>query len=89
MKNNLLLAFVLVLGLTGFVMIHNVAAEDAPVNVGNKICPVSGEAMMEGQEATVEYKGKVYNLCCGMCKKDFLKEPEKYIQVLKDKGEVK
>lgn len=55
---------------------------EKPVNVGNKICPVSGEEiggdMGEGVE--VEYKGKIYNLCCAMCKKDFLKDPEKYIK---------
>ncbi|MCB9757452.1 MAG: TRASH domain-containing protein [Candidatus Omnitrophica bacterium] len=37
---------------------------------------------MTGQEVTVEYKGKVYNLCCEMCKKDFLKDPEAAIKKL-------
>ncbi|MCA9394547.1 MAG: YHS domain-containing protein [Candidatus Omnitrophica bacterium] len=49
------------------------------VDVGNKICPVSGEeigAMGEGVD--VEYNGKIYHLCCKMCEKDFKKNPEKY-----------
>lgn len=48
------------------------------VNAGNKICPVTGEAVTEGSKATYEYKGKVYNLCCAMCINEFKKDPEKY-----------
>ncbi len=77
MKKNLILAIALVFSIAGFTMIRNVAAEDAPVKVGNKICPITGEKITEGADNTVEYKGKVYSLCCGMCKKDFLKDPEK------------
>ena len=51
--------------------------------VGNKICPVSGEKIVMEKKGTIEYKGKTYNLCCSMCKKDFLKDPEKYIEKLK------
>ena len=57
-------------------------AAQAPVEVGNKICPISGEALMEGQEAKVEYNGKIYNLCCAACTKDFLKDPEAAIKKL-------
>lgn len=53
------------------------------VEVGNKICPVSGKEIVMENKGTVEYNGKIYNLCCSMCKKDFLKEPEKYIEKLK------
>ena len=52
-------------------------AVTAPVNVGNKVCPVTGEKVSGAD--TVEYEGKVYNLCCPMCKDEFLKNPEKYI----------
>ena len=54
-------------------------------NVGNKICPVSGEKVGGdmGDPVKVEYKGKVYNLCCTMCAKDFKKDPEKYIKIIK------
>jgi len=33
------------------------------VDVGNKICPVSGEKIDEKMKATYEYEGKVYNFC--------------------------
>jgi YHS domain-containing protein len=48
-----------------------------PVNVGNKFCPVTGEKV-SGSD-TVEYQGKVYNLCCAMCKDTVLADPAKYI----------
>ncbi|MDO8489261.1 MAG: YHS domain-containing protein [Candidatus Omnitrophota bacterium] len=51
------------------------------VNVGNKICPVSGEKVGEGMEpATYEYQGKIYNFCCSACIPEFKKDPEKYIK---------
>jgi len=61
------------------------ASKDA-VAVGNKICPVSGEKVptpgeknaMGDKPVKIEYKGKIYNLCCPMCIKDFKKNPEKY-----------
>ncbi len=49
-------------------------------NVGNKICPVSDSVIKKGEGGSVEYGGKVYNLCCAMCSKDFKKDPKKYIQ---------
>ncbi|MGE0269413.1 MAG: TRASH domain-containing protein [Candidatus Omnitrophota bacterium] len=53
-----------------------------PVEVGNKICPVSGEKVGEmGDVVTYEYNGKIYNLCCAMCAKDFKKNPEKYSNI--------
>jgi YHS domain-containing protein len=59
---------------------------DAPnametVNIANKICPISGqpvEAM--GAPVPVEYNGKMYNLCCKMCAKDFQADPEKFMK---------
>ena len=70
------------------------------VEVGNKICPVSGEKVPEpgakgdmGEAVKYEYNGKIYNLCCKMCIKDFKKDPEKYIKKvdaeLKASGEQK
>ena len=61
------------------------ASKDA-VEVGNKICPISGDKVpapgekgtMGAEPVKVEYKGKIYNLCCPMCIKDFKKNPEKY-----------
>ena len=59
------------------------------VEVGNKICPISGDEIpAQGEKGTmgdkpvkIEYKGKIYNLCCLMCVKDFKKNPEKYSAV--------
>ncbi len=62
------------------------------VEAGNKICPVSGDKIpAPGEEGTMgdepvkyEYNGKIYNLCCKMCIKDFKKEPEKYSKIADD-----
>lgn len=58
------------------------AAPAAAVNVGNKACPVTGEKIAELGKDTVEYEGKVYNLCCPMCKEQFLADPAKYIAIV-------
>ena len=65
-------------------------ADTATVEVGNKICPVSGEVIAEmgdGKGFQVEHEGKIYNLCCSMCAKDFKKDPEKFIQKIKEELE--
>lgn len=55
------------------------------VNVGNKVCPVSGEAIGSmGDGYKVVHNGKEYNLCCEMCVKDFKKNPEKYAKIAED-----
>lgn len=54
-----------------------------PIEVGNKICPVSGAEIKKEEVYQVEYEGKIYNLCCKMCLKDFKKDPQKYIEKLK------
>ena len=62
------------------------------VEVGNKICPVSGDPIGgdgDGDEddmetVTYEYNGKIYNLCCKACTKDFKKDPEKYSKIADD-----
>ena len=98
MNKKLVLAGLLILGLAGYAAAEmnmppaDSKATEAPaaaVNVGNKICPISGEKIVMGKEGHVVYKGKEYNLCCNMCLKDFNKDPEKAIQTLKDKGEIK
>ncbi|MFH1678037.1 MAG: YHS domain-containing protein [Candidatus Omnitrophota bacterium] len=53
-------------------------------NVGNKICPVSGEKIDEKTKATYEHKGKIYNFCCPMCLDEFKKDPEKYIKKVEE-----
>lgn len=57
-------------------------AEVGPIEVGNKICPVSGEEIKEGEVYKFEHEGKIYNFCCSMCVKDFKKDPQKYIDIL-------
>ena len=54
-------------------------AMTAPVNVGNTVCPVSGNKIDEPGKYTVEYQGKVYNLCSAACKDEFMKDPDKYV----------
>ncbi|MDD5449820.1 MAG: YHS domain-containing protein [Candidatus Omnitrophica bacterium] len=60
------------------------SAQTAVEEVGNKICPVSGEEITEEGKATYEYKGKTYNFCCPMCIDEFKKDPEKYIEKIKE-----
>ena len=62
------------------------AAADKAVEVGHKFCPVSREKVGAGMGKVVkkEYKGKIYNLCCNMCIKDFDKNPEKYTKIVDD-----
>jgi len=55
------------------------AAPAVAVNVGNKICPVTGMTIAKEGEYTVEYEGKVYNLCSSACKDEFLKDPKTYV----------
>ena len=57
-------------------------ASQQPVDVGNKICPVSGRpigVMGPGVEET--YNGKIYHLCCGGCVSTFESDPEKYSKI--------
>ncbi|OGX11808.1 MAG: hypothetical protein A2351_07210 [Omnitrophica bacterium RIFOXYB12_FULL_50_7] len=52
-------------------------AQSGIVDVGNKLCPISGEPV--SGTSFVEYQGKRYGLCCSGCDKMFLAEPEKYL----------
>lgn len=79
----------------GSMMDHKMDAEGAKaVEVGNKICPVSGdkipvpgEKSAMGEVVKYEYNGKIYNLCCTMCIKDFKKDPEKYSKIAEEEAE--
>ena len=55
------------------------AAPTQVMDVGNEICPISGEKIDKETKATYEYKGKIYNFCCPMCIEEFKKDPDKYI----------
>lgn len=88
------LVAVALFAVAGFVVAHEEEAttETAPavetvapaaaVNVGNKVCPVTGEKISEIGKYTVEYEGKVYNLCCPACKEMFLADPAKYTAIV-------
>ena len=54
------------------------------INVGNKICPVSGEKIDEKMKATYGYEGKIYNFCCSSCVEEFKKDPAKYIKKIEE-----
>lgn len=43
-------------------------------------CPVSGEAIGEGQGVKFDYYGKTYTFCCEGCEGKFKKEPMNYIK---------
>jgi YHS domain-containing protein len=47
-------------------------------------CPVSGEKLGDmGKPFTFVYKDQEVKLCCKGCKKDFDKDPEKYIKLIR------
>lgn len=54
------------------------------VDVGNKICPVTGEKIDEKTKATYAYEGKIYNFCCTACVDEFKKDPQKYIKKIEE-----
>lgn len=57
-------------------------------NVGNKICPISGEKIDDKMKTTYEYEGKIYNFCCAACIDEFKKDLEKYIKKIEDELQV-
>jgi YHS domain-containing protein len=82
---------VLVLGINQLAQAQNKVAEpkttatvSTPQDVGNKICPVTGEKIDEKTKATYEYNGKIYNFCCPMCIDEFKKDPQKYIKKVEE-----
>ncbi|MBU1260999.1 MAG: YHS domain-containing protein [Planctomycetes bacterium] len=48
--------------------------------VEQTMCPVMGGVI--NKDLFVEYQGKKVYFCCGQCKGDFEKDPEKYIAKL-------
>ncbi len=48
-------------------------------NVGNKICPVTGEKINEKTKATYEHEGVTYNFCCPMCIDTFRNDTKQYV----------
>lgn len=62
------------------IVLTSQAGEDAyPLTT----CVVSGETLGSHGKTFVEhYEGREVRLCCKGCRKDFLKEPAKYIKML-------
>jgi YHS domain-containing protein len=50
-----------------------------------KTCPVSGDKLGEmGDPYVFVYKGQEVKLCCPNCKKDFDKDPAKYLKKIQE-----
>ena len=57
--------------------------DEKPAPIPDKLttCPVSGDKLGEmGKPYVFEYKGREVKLCCPDCKKDFEKDPAKYMK---------
>ena len=52
------------------------AKSESVTEVGNKICPVSGDKAQSKWNAV--YQGKRYSFCCPACIKKFKRNPKKY-----------
>ncbi len=54
-------------------------------------CPVSGDKLGGdmGKPFVMEYKGQEVKLCCKDCKKDFDKNPAKYIKKIREADKAK
>ncbi len=75
---------VLFLAFSFVVVLAGVAQEQAEETL---VCPVSGEKFKKSEaKVSYEHEGKTYYFCCEMCKKKFVKNPEKF---LKKKAEMK
>ena len=88
----LMLALVVALGLLG---LSSVRADDAqtgkpadkPIPYPLKFCIVSGDTLGEmGPPTVFIYKGHEIKFCCPSCKKDFLKDPDKYLKKIKEEA---
>ncbi len=65
--------------------------EEPELNIAkiwNKHCPVMLEDI-DPTAPTVEYRGKKIGFCCPGCDQKFLKDPEKFMARLNEKGEMK
>jgi YHS domain-containing protein len=70
-------------GLTSVVMAEEgmeMMTEEAEV-VGNTVCPVTGNVIVEPGEYTVAYDGKIYNLCSSGCEETFMSDPDTYAAI--------
>ena len=55
-----------------------------PIPYPLSTCPVSGDKLGEmGAPYVFVYQGQEIKFCCPDCKKDFLKDPQKYLNQIK------
>jgi YHS domain-containing protein len=61
------------------------ASQPAPdanvVDLGNTVCPVSGDKVGDSK-LTAVYDGKLYHFCCDDCPKKFAKDPATYAKAV-------
>lgn len=65
--------------------VHKVHKMDASndlkgITVVNEEDPICQMKTAEFLKDTVAYKGEIYGFCSDFCKKEFKKDPEKYVQ---------
>lgn len=66
----------------------NVTAEAVPdeiIDLGNTVCPVMGNPVMDGQ--FVDWNGYRIHFCCAGCDGSFLADPQQYLPVLAEDPE--
>lgn len=61
-----------------------VMEQEVVVEVGNKVCPVTGNPV-SGKDF-VEYKGKRYGICCPACKDKFLADADAMVAKVEELG---
>jgi YHS domain-containing protein len=68
----------------------NSAASTPPKPDKLTTCPVSGDKLGEmGKPYVFVYQGQEVKLCCSGCKKDFDKDPAKYVKKIQDAAAAK
>jgi len=53
----------------------------AAADVGNTVCPVTGEKVLDSKAVEI-YDGKVYHFCCSDCNEEFEKDPAKFAKAV-------
>jgi YHS domain-containing protein len=85
-----LIAPFLALPLAGVADDTNSAAATPPKPDKLTTCPVSGEKLGEmGKPYVFVYQDQEVKLCCSGCKKDFDKDPAKYLKKIQDAAAAK
>ena len=67
------------------------AAEESKTNTYPlSTCVVSGEKLGEmGEPYIMQHEGREIRFCCKRCRKDFLKDPAKYLKLIDDAAPAK